>query len=93
MKKQREKKKVNINLFKGIEKADTTLFNVILVMLCFGLVMCFSASAPSAEVYHNDSYYFLKKQILMAIAGLFIMIFTVNIDLNFIKKNTLNFAE
>lgn len=88
MKKQREKKKVNINLFKGIEKADTTLFNVILVMLCFGLVMCFSASAPSAEVYHNDSYYFLKKQILMAIAGLFIMIVTANIDFDFIKKNT-----
>ena len=57
-------------------------------MLCFGLVMCFSASAPSAEVYHNDSYYFLKKQILMAIAGLFIMIFTTNVDFNFIKKNT-----
>ena len=88
MKKQKEKKKININFFKGIEKADTTLFNVILVMLCFGLVMCFSASAPSAEVYHNDSYYFLKKQVLMAIAGMFIMIFTANINFDIIKKNT-----
>lgn len=88
MKKQNEKKKININFFKGIEKADTTLFNVILVMLCFGLLMCFSASAPSAEVYHNDSYYFLKKQIIMAIAGLVIMIFTTNMKFDTIKKNT-----
>ena len=88
MEKKKEKKKVNINLFKGIENTDTTLFNVILVMLCFGLIMCFSASAPTAEVRQGDSYYFLRKQMLWAVIGFAAMIFAVKVDMDKIKRLT-----
>ena len=88
MEKKKEKKKVNINLFKGIENTDTTLFNVILVMLCFGLIMCFSASAPTAEVRQGDSYYFLRKQMLWAVIGFVAMIFAIKVDMDKIKKLT-----
>lgn len=88
MEKKKEKKKVNINLFKGIENTDTTLFNVILVMLCFGLIMCFSASAPTAEVRQGDSYYFLRKQMLWAVIGFAAMIFAIKVDMDKIKKLT-----
>lgn len=88
MEKKKEKKKVNINLFKGIENTDTTLFNVILVMLCFGLIMCFSASAPTAEVRQGDSYYFLRKQMLWAVIGFAAMIFAIKVDMDKIKRLT-----
>ncbi len=88
MAKKKEKKKAGINLFKGIENTDTVLFNVILVMLCFGLIMCFSASAPTAEVRQGDSYYFLRKQMLWAIIGFMAMIFAINVDMDKIKKLT-----
>ena len=88
MGKKKEKKKVNINLFKGIENTDTTLFNVILVMLCFGLIMCFSASAPTAEVRQGDSYYFLRKQMLWAVIGFAAMIFAIKVDMDKIKRLT-----
>lgn len=85
---KKEKKKVNINLFKGIENTDTALFNVILVMLCFGLIMCFSASAPTAEVRQGDSYYFLRKQMLWAVIGFAAMIFAIKVDMDKIKRLT-----
>lgn len=88
MAKKKEKKKAGINLFKGIENTDTVLFNVILVMLCFGLIMCFSASAPTAEVRQGDSYYFLRKQMLWAIIGFMAMIFAINVDMDKIKRLT-----
>lgn len=85
---KKTKKKTGINIFKGIENTDTTLFNVILVMLCFGLIMCFSASAPTAEVRQGDSYYFLRKQMLWAIIGFAAMIFAIKVDMEKIKKLT-----
>lgn len=88
MGKKKEKKKLNINLFKGIENTDTALFNVILVMLCFGLIMCFSASAPTAEVRQGDSYYFLRKQMLWAVIGFAAMIFAIKVDMDKIKRLT-----
>lgn len=84
----KKEKKKGINIFKSIENTDTTLFNVILVMLCFGLIMCFSASAPTAEVRQGDSYYFLRKQMLWAIVGFAAMIFAIKIDMDKVKKFT-----
>lgn len=86
--KKKENKKVGKNIFKGIENTDTTLFNVILVMLCFGLIMCFSASAPTAEVRQGDSYYFLRKQMMWAVIGFAAMIIAIKTDMDKIKKLT-----
>ena len=44
----------------GFSKTDPILFNLVLILVCFGLIMCFSASAPTAQVQNGDSYYFLK---------------------------------
>lgn len=87
--KDKVKQKLKKNKYlKSLGESDAILFNTILVMLCFGLIMCFSASAPSAEVYQGDSYFFLKKQILWAVVGLVAMSITSNIDMGWIKKNT-----
>ena len=57
---KKTKKKINFRF----AQMDPILFNVVLVLLCFGLIMCFSASAPSAQFQQGDSYYFLKKRCL-----------------------------
>lgn len=81
----KNKKRIVRSNFGG---SDAILFNTILIMLCFGLIMCFSASAPSAEVYQNDSYYFLRKQVMWAAIGLVAMAITSNMPFDFIKKYT-----
>ncbi len=72
----------------GVSKSDPILFNLILVLLCFGLIMCFSASAPSAQTYMGDSYYYLRKQLMWAVLGLVAMGITMNIPYKIWKKYT-----
>lgn len=48
--------------------------------------MVYSASAVSANVNFNDSYYFLKRQFIWAALGLLAMIFTMNIDYHIWRK-------
>ncbi len=70
-----------LNLFKDDEpkeKADAYLFNLILLLLAGGLVMCFSASAPSAQSAYGDSYYYLKSQALWVVIGLVCMLIVMN---------------
>ena len=59
---------------------DYVLFCSVLGLLGLGIVMVYSSSAVSAQVNFDDSYYFLKRQILWAALGLFILFVTMNID-------------
>lgn len=59
---------------------DFLLFATILVLLSLGLVMVFSASAPAAEKYQNDIYYFIKKQLGFALIGMIAMLLAANYD-------------
>lgn len=58
---------------KGI---DLPFFMIMLVMLVFGLIMVFSASAPSAFYNEGDKFYYIKKQLLFTLLG-FLAMFTV----------------
>lgn len=85
-------KKTKFRVFSG-EKAkknkgqpDAILFNVILVLLCFGLVMCFSASAPSANQNMGDSYYYFRKQLTVAIIGFVGMLIAMRYDYHKLAK-------
>jgi cell division protein FtsW len=42
--------------------------------------MVYSSSAVSAEVNYNDSYYFLKRQLIWASLGIMTMVLTMNVD-------------
>lgn len=59
---------------------DFWIFATVLVLLSFGIIMVFSASAPYAYYYEHDTYYFLKKQLMFGILGLFAMSVTMKID-------------
>lgn len=65
---------------------DTTLFTILMTMLAFGLIMVFSASSPSAYYYRDDQYYFIKRQIIWAVAGFAVMLIVSNINYKIIKR-------
>lgn len=65
---------------------DITFFVLILIILTFGLVMLFSSSYAYAYYYFNDSFHFIKKQAVFAIAGLGSMVILSFIDYHVLKK-------
>jgi len=52
---------------------DRPMLVIILLLLCFGSVMVFSASYAFALKNEGDSYYYIKRQLMFAVIGLLIM--------------------
>lgn len=65
---------------------DFILCITVLLLLSLGIIMVLSASAPSALSTTGSSYTYVKKQLLFAIAGLFVMFFLSKVDYRFYKK-------
>ncbi len=60
---------------KHMKPVDKTLLLVIIILVVFGLVMVFSASAPSASAYQNNPYHYIIRQALFAVMGFGAMFF------------------
>lgn len=66
---------------------DVTLITVVLILVVFGLVMVFSASAPTAIAYQNgNQYHFILRQGIFAILGALAMFGVARIDYHFYGK-------
>lgn len=59
---------------------DFILIVVTLMLLSIGLIMVYSASAIWAAYKFDDSFFFLKRQMLFAGVGVFAMFFIMNIN-------------
>ena len=59
-KKVKKTKKFNIGF--SLMGADIFFFAIVLALTAYGLVMVYSASAPSAFYVHNDSTHFFRSQ-------------------------------
>ena len=77
----------------GLKIKKHKKFHVDLVLLCsvlflvvFGIIMVYSASSYQAELRYNDKFFFMKKQIYGAIAGLVGMVVLYFIDFEKLKK-------
>jgi len=68
---------------------DLILFITVIILVAIGICMVFSSSFIMAYKWYGDSYYFLKKQILYAIIGLAVFIFSTYFDYHNYKKFTL----
>ena len=64
---------------------DLPFLLIILVLLIIGMIMMFSASYPVAYYTQNDSYYYLKRQIVFAVIGVAAML-----GLSFFNYNKLH---
>lgn len=67
---------------------DKTMTLIIFLLLAFGSVMVFSASAPYAKSNYGDGYYFVKRQIFWVIIGVIGMVLCAKLPLSFHKKYT-----
>lgn len=68
----------------GEKKFDWNYLIYIIILVCFGLAMLASASAPLGYVKFNDSYFYLKRQLLFGVlpgALLFLVALKVNSEL------------
>lgn len=69
------------------KQVDFWLFMTVLILLSFGTIMVFSASAAYAYNYmHGDTYYFLKKQLIYVPVGLLAMFVMMNFNYTRLKK-------
>ena len=74
------KKKTVIKITRYREGVDRIFLILVILMLCMGTVMIFSASYANALHNYGSSYYFARKQLIMATAGAGAMILMCNID-------------
>ncbi|GAX91007.1 stage V sporulation protein E [Effusibacillus lacus] len=65
---------------------DLIIIVTVLLLLGLGVVIVYSASAIKAEGTYGDSFYFAKRQLLWAIAGLGMMFFMMNFHYTRLKK-------
>lgn len=70
---------------------DRPMLIIIIILLCFGSVMVFSASYAYALAEEGDSYFYIRKQILFLILGSAAMISIMNIPMDVIKRLTVPF--
>lgn len=59
---------------------DFWIFLCVLMLLSLGIIMVFSASAPTAYNTFHDTYYIMKQQLIYAAIGLAGMLVASNID-------------
>lgn len=59
---------------------DVLLFGAIVFLLSIGVIMVYSASQVSAFVKLDDTFFYLKKQIMWALIGLTTMILVMKVD-------------
>jgi len=66
---------------------DFTLMISVLILVVIGIIMVFSSSQYySFYNFNQDSYHFLKKNLIWALVGLFAMIFTMNFNYKRYKR-------
>ena len=74
------------------KKYDIILFIAVILLITFGLIMIYSASSIWAEYKFNDSFKYVKHQLLFFIVGLILMIKISKIDYNlYYKKYSIQF--
>ena len=65
---------------------DYTFLTIVIIIVCTGLIMLFSASAPAANRKFDNSYYFFIRQFFFACVGFVAMIVISRIDYRKYKK-------
>lgn len=68
---------------------DKTFLVTVIILLAFGTIMIFSASYAYAAANRNDSYHYIKRQLLFAAVGIVIMYLMSHLDYKLIKLSTI----
>lgn len=65
---------------------DTTILILTVALACFGVLMVYSSSSIMADRRYDDSFYFLKRQGVFAIAGFMVLAVAMRIDYHWWRK-------
>lgn len=74
------------NIVRIVGEVDRPLMIIIVLLICIGLVMVFSASYAHADNRYGDSYRLIKSQTRSAFIGLAVMLMVTRLDYRIIKK-------
>lgn len=75
-----------MNVKLNARKIDYVLLAAIIILSLFGLLMVYSASNVVAKTRYNDSFYFLKRQLMFFIVGLILMFVIIKSSLKKLEK-------
>ena len=67
---------------------DFYLFTSIIILILFGAIMIYSASSIWANYKFEDRFYYVKRQMIFIVLGMFLMITTSKIDYNIYYENS-----
>ncbi len=88
-KKQREKRKEKKQVEEGVvQYFDYSLLAIVIFLMCFGLVMLYSTSSYRAQIKYGDSMYFFKRQALISLASVFVMLVVAKINYHWYAKRS-----
>ncbi|OGO91082.1 MAG: hypothetical protein A2Y17_11875 [Clostridiales bacterium GWF2_38_85] len=91
-KKRREKTQSPRDIIRFIGEVDRPFLILLIILVCFGSVMIFSASYAYAMTWFKDSYYFARKQLGWIIGGMLILAITAKVgDYRLVRKFTIPF--
>ncbi len=68
--------------------ADKMLWWILIILVCFGLVMVYSASAPVAQQETGNPLFFAERQVLYALLGLGVLYYFSRVELEFWERMT-----
>lgn len=67
---------------------DYSLLAIIIFLMCFGLVMLYSISSYEARTEYGDGMYFLKRQGLIGLGSIVVMMWVSRLDYHMFSKYT-----
>ncbi|WP_232202561.1 FtsW/RodA/SpoVE family cell cycle protein [Peptoniphilus sp. oral taxon 836] len=74
-----------------IKEVDLILLFDVMALLIFGLVSVASASFPTTIKYDVNRFYYLIRQLVWMVLGIFSVLFIIKVNKNFIKKILIGF--
>lgn len=77
---------------KSVKRDRLILLSLFVILIVFGNYMVYSASNVWANYKFNDSFYYLKRQILFSITGFISAVLVSRIPSSFLKKYALSFV-
>lgn len=72
---------------KGQQLPNMTIIFIVLTLLIIGIFMVYSSSYIWADYKYGDSFYFLKRQLLFATAGIVLVIFVTFVPIVTIRRH------
>jgi cell division protein FtsW len=72
-------------------ESDKILFGTVMILVLFGALMVYSASAVMAADRYGGSYYFVVRQLIFAAAGFVAMLALMNLDYRWLRNPTVIF--